>query len=40
MNMGPSPTMYQPNPNVAPMSGAQFIPGKIIKHFFSLLRIN
>jgi len=28
MNMGPSPTMYQPNPNVAPMSGAQFIPGR------------
>jgi len=29
LNMAPSPMMYQPNPNVAPLNGAQFIPGRM-----------
>ena len=33
MNMGTTPTMYQPNPVVGPMgSNTQFIPGKNKNH--------
>ena len=41
--MAPSPMMYQPNPNVAPLNGAQFIPGNIHSRslpFLPTLRVN